>query len=97
MYKWIEYSDNYSKASLCQYCKNIPAIDNGNIVDFEVTNDTDSLNFKAKITDQTGNNGRMNVEIMVPLKYFSNFGEPLKCLYLIVNLIFFWLGLQIAL
>ena len=29
-------------------------------------NATDSFNFKAKITGQTGNNGTKNVEIMVP-------------------------------
>ena len=37
-------------------------------------NATDSFNFKTKITGQTVKNGRMdNVEIMVPLKYLSNF------------------------
>ena len=45
----IEYSENYSKisASLWQYCKKIPAIsNNGNIVDFNGNNETDSFNFK---------------------------------------------------
>ena len=41
-------------------------------------NATDSFNFKAKITGQTGNNGTKNVEIMVPLKYLSNFGGNLE-------------------
>ena len=27
----------------------------------------------------TGNNGTKNVEIVIPLKYLSNFGEHLKC------------------
>ena len=77
MYNLIEYSDNYSKTSgsLWEYCKDIPAVNNnGNIVDFNGANATDSFNFKTKITGQTDNNGRIdNVEIMVPLKYLSNF------------------------
>ena len=82
MYNLIEYSDNYSKTSgsLWQYCKDIPAVNNdGNIVDFNGANATDSFNFKTKITGQTDNNGRIdNVEIMVPLKYLSNFWRTLK-------------------
>ena len=49
MYNLVEYSDNYSKisGSLWQYCKKIPAVnDNGNIVDFNGTNATDSFNLK---------------------------------------------------
>ena len=71
MYNLIEYSDNYLKTSgsLWQYCKDIPAVSNaGDIVDFNGANTTDSVNFETKITGQT-NNGRINVEIMVPLKY----------------------------
>ena len=38
-----------------------------------------SFNFKTKITGQTDNNGRIdNVEIMVPLKYLSNFWRTLE-------------------
>ena len=76
MYNLIEYSDNYSKTSgsLWQYCKDIPAVNNNDdIVEFNGANATDSFNFKAKITGQTGNNGTKNVEIMVPLKHLSNF------------------------
>ena len=82
MYNLIEYSDNYSKTSgsLWQYCKEIPAVNNAeNFVDFNGANATDSFNFKTKITGQTNNNGRIdNVEIMVPLKYLSNFGGTLE-------------------
>ena len=63
MYKLIEYSNNYSKASgsLWQYCKDIPAVDiDGDIVDFNGANATDSFNFKAKITGQTNDDGNMN-------------------------------------
>ena len=78
MYNLIEYSDNYSKTSgsLWQYCKEIPAVDDdGDIVDFNGANATDSFSFKTKITGQTvanNNNGNIGVEIMVPLKYLSN-------------------------
>ena len=69
MYNLIEYSDNYSKTSgsLWQYCKEIPTVDNnGNIQNFDGTNETDSFKFKTKITGQTGSNRRTdNVEIMV--------------------------------
>ena len=84
MYNLIEYSDNYSKTSgsLWQYCKEIPAVDDdGDIVDFNGANATDSFSFKTKITGQTNNNERIdNLEIMVPLKYQSNFWRTLKCL-----------------
>ena len=88
MYNLIEYSDNYSKTcgSLWQYCKEIPAINNsGHIEDFDEANATDSFNFKTKITGQTAANnnngdiaGRTDVEIMVSLKYLSNFWETLE-------------------
>ena len=83
MYNLIEYSDNYSKTSgsLWQYCKEIQAVNNdGDIIDFNGVNATDSFNFKTKITGQAAANNnndniarRVNVEIMVPLKCLSNF------------------------
>ena len=81
MYNLIEYSDNYSKTSgsLWQYTKDIPAVNNDNaIIDFTNNNLTDSFDFKVKMTGQTGNNGTKNVEIMVPLKYLSNFWRTLE-------------------
>ena len=81
MYNLVEYSDNYAKTteSLCQYCKDIPARNNNNeITEFTAGNTTDSFNFKAKITGQTGNDGTKNVEIMVSLKYLSNFWRTLE-------------------
>ena len=76
MYNLIEYSGNYSKTSgsLWQYCKEIPAVNNNDeIVDFNGANATDSFNFKTKITGQIDDDGIINIEIMVPLKYLSNF------------------------
>ena len=95
MYNLIEYSDNYTKTtgSLWQYCKDIPARnDNNQIIDFDVNNVTDSFNFKVKFTGQTGYNGRKNIEIMVPLKYLSNFWRTLEMplINYEVNLILTW-------
>ena len=88
MYNLIEYSDNYSKTSggLWQYWKEIPAVDdNGDIVAFNEANDTDLFNFKSNIIGKTaGNNndgniaGRVDVEIMVPHNYLSNFWRTLE-------------------
>ena len=76
VYNLIQCSDNYSKTSgsLWQYCKVIPAVDNNNnaIVDF--TNDF----IKIKMTGQIGNDRAKNVEIMVPIKYLSNFWRFLE-------------------
>ena len=69
MYNVLEYSDNYSETSgsLWQYWKDIPAVNNFDIVDFDGANATDSFNFKAKITGQTDDDGEINnAEIMVP-------------------------------
>ena len=72
MYNLIEYSDNYSKTSgsLWQYYKYDP---NDSL--------TDSESFKSKIKTigKTPNNGNTkDVEIIVPLKYLSNFLRTLE-------------------
>ena len=95
MYNLIEYSDNYTKTtgSLWQYSKHIPARNyNNEITVFTRNNLTDSFNFKVKFTGQTGNNGTKDVEIMVPLKYLSNFWRTLEMplINCEVNLIFTW-------
>ena len=80
MYNLIKHSDNYSKTSgnVWQYCKDKPAVNTtGNIVDFNGTNATDSVTFKTKITCQTNDDGIINIEIMFPLKYLSNFWRTL--------------------
>ena len=95
MYNLIEYSDNYAKTtgSLWQYCKDIPARNvNDEIIVFDGNNLTDSFNFKVKIIGQTGNDGTKDVEIMVPLKYLSNFWRTLEMplINCEVNLILTW-------
>ena len=82
MYNLIEYSDDYLKTSgsLWQYCKDILAVDDdGDIVTFNRNDDTDSFNFKAKITGQTNDDREINgIEIMVPLKHLSSFSRTLE-------------------
>ena len=95
MYNLIEYSDNYAKStgSLWQYCKDIPARNaNDEITEFTLGNTPDSFKFKAKITGQTEDDGTKDVEIMVPLKYLSNFWRTLEMLLINceVNLILKW-------
>ena len=95
MYNLIEYSDYYAKTtgSLWQYCKDIPARnDNNEVVVFTRNNLIDSFNFKVKFAGQTGNNGTKDVEIMVPLKYLSNFWRTLEMplINYEVNLILIW-------
>ena len=95
MFNLIEYSDNYAKTtgSSWQYCKDIPVRNNNNqIVNFTANNPTDSFNFKAKITGQTDDDGTKDVEILVPLKYLSNFRRTLEMPLINreVNLILTW-------
>ena len=107
MHNLIEYSDNYSKTfgNIWQYCKEIPAIDNNEaIVDFNGANVTDLFNFKTKITGQTAadnNNGniagRVDVEIMAPLKYLSNFWRTLEMplINCEIKLVLYWSAIYV--
>ena len=86
MYNLIEYSDNYSKTSggLWKYYKDDP---NNNMADSE------SFKSKIKITEKTGADGnKKNIEIIVPLKYLSNFWRTLEMLLINfeVNLLLTW-------
>ena len=86
MYSLIEYSDNYPKTSgsLWQYFRDEP---NDNLADSE------SFKSKIKITGSTpNNNNEKDVEIMVPLKYLSNFWRTLEMplINCEVNLILTW-------
>ena len=86
MYNLIEYSDNYSKTSgsLWQYYKDDP---NDNITQSE------SFKSKIKITGKTPAAGNTkDVEIIVSLKYLSNFWRTPEMLLINceVNLILTW-------
>ena len=86
MYNLIEYSDNYSKTSgsLWQYYKDEP---NDNLANSE------SFKSKVKITGNTPADGSAkNVEIIVPLKYLSNFWRTheMSLINCEINLILIW-------
>ena len=81
IYNLIEYSDNYSKGSgrLWQYYRDVPAlIDADAFVNLHAANNSASFKFKQKITGKTADGGAKDVEIMVPLKYLSNFWGTLQ-------------------
>ena len=72
MYNLIEYSDNYPKTSgsLWQYYRDEP---NDSLIDSE------SFKSKIKITGKAPVAGNeKDVEIMVPLKYLSNFWRTIE-------------------
>ena len=82
----IEYSDNYAKTtgSLWQYFR-----DKSN----DVLRNSKSLKSKIKATGKTPNDdNEKDVEIMVPLKYLSNFWRTLEMplINCEVNLILTW-------
>ena len=81
MYNLIEYSKNYSRTlgSLWQYYWDKPALTNAVALDNFPGNKT-VFEFKQKITGSTGDDGRKAVQIMVPLKYLSNFWRTLEIL-----------------
>ena len=86
MYNLIEYSDNYAKTSesLWQYLRDEPDDD---------IEDSESFKSKIKITGKTPDDGNeKHVEIMVPLKYLSNFWRTLEMplINCEVNLILMW-------
>ena len=76
MYNLIEYSNNYSKTSenLWQYYKDELALnDAGATADFCASDNSVLFKFKQKITGKTAVNGRKDFEIVLSLKYLSNF------------------------
>ena len=86
MYNLIEYSNNYAKTSgsLWQYFRDEPEDD---------IEDSESFKSKIKITGKTpDDDNEKDVEIMVPLKYLSNFWRTLEMSFINceVNLILTW-------
>ena len=85
MYNLIEYSHNYqdSSATLYQYKRDEPPEDD--VVADLTADNSDSLKYKIKllgnVTEVAGNAAgvrRLNVKIVVPLKYLSNFFRSLE-------------------
>ena len=73
MYNLIEYSGVFLKTwgSLWQYNRDGAALDiNSNIIDFHVNKNNGILfKFKQQMTEQAGNGGTKDIEIIVPLRY----------------------------
>ena len=85
MYNLIEYSDNYqdSSATLYQYKRDEPPEVDA-VADL-TANNSDSLKYKIKllgnvteVTDDASDVRRLNVKVVVPLKYLSNFFRSLE-------------------
>ena len=85
MYNLIEYSDNYqdTSATLYQYKQDEPP--EADAVADLTANNSDSLKYKIKllgnVTEVAGNGAgvrRLNVKVVVPLKYLSNFFRSLE-------------------
>ena len=86
MYNLIECSDNYAKTSgsLWQYYRDEPN---------DVLANSESFKFKVRVTGKTpANENEKDVEIMVPLRYLSNFWRILEMplINCEVNLILTW-------
>ena len=83
MYNLIEYSDNYqdSSATLYQYKRDEPPNNNVNLT----ADNSTSFKYKVNLLGNTAAAnpddalvGRLNVKIVVPLKYLSNFFRSLE-------------------
>ena len=80
MYNLIEYSNNYqdSSATLYQYKRDEPPADAANNL---TQNNSTSFDYKVKLLGNpvvANNIARLNVKIVVPLKYLSNFFRSLE-------------------
>ena len=80
MYNLIEYSDNYqdSSATLYQYKRDEPP---ANLANNLATNTSSSFKYKIDLLGNpvvANNVARLNIKIVVPLKYLSNFFRSLE-------------------
>ena len=83
MYNLIEYSDNYqdSSATPYQYKRHAPPDNNVNLMADNSTSFKYKVNLLGTIDAANPDNaraGRLNVKIVVPLKYLSNFFRSLE-------------------
>ena len=96
MYNLIEYINNYSKTTgnLWQYYRDeLVLIYAGGVIDFpDVDNISTVLKFKQKITGRTGNHWTNHIQMIVSLKYLSNFWTTLKTSLINckINLVITW-------
>ena len=94
-YNLIVYSDNYSKTSgsAWQYYRDEPPSTNaGAIANFHATDNSALFKFKQKTAGKTADGGTKDIEIMVSLKYSSNFWRTLEMplINYEINLILTW-------
>ena len=83
MYNLIEYSDNYqdSSATLYQYKRDEPPDNNGNLTADNSTSFKYKVNLLGNIAAADPDNvrvGRLNVKVVAPLKYLSDFFRSLE-------------------
>ena len=83
MYNLIDYSDNYEdpSATLCQYKRDELPDNNVNLTDDNSTSFKYKVDLLGNIDAANPDNarvGRLNVKIVVPLKYLSNFFRSLE-------------------
>ena len=83
MYNLIEYSDNYqdSSATLYQYKRDEPPDNNVNLTADNSTSFKYKVNLLGNIAAADPDNarvGKLNIKIVVPLKYLSNFFRSLE-------------------
>ena len=81
MYNLIEYSDNYqdSSATLYQYKRDEPP--KANAINDLTTNTSSSFKYKVSLLGNpvvVNNIAKINVKVVVPLKYLSNFFRSLE-------------------
>ena len=81
MYNLIEYSDNYqdSSATLYQYKRDEPP--EANAIANLTANNSSSFKYKVNLLGDgnvVGDRVRLNVKVVVPLKYLSNFFRSLE-------------------
>ena len=84
MYNLLEYSDNFpmTSGSLQNYYRdeandNVNEIDDNDNINNNKTTTSKSFKYKTKIIGSTSNNNIINTEVVVALKYLSNFWRSL--------------------
>ena len=90
MYNLLEYSDNYqdSSATLNQYKRDEP-LEYDAVADLTADNSS-SLKYKISLLGNpvvANNIARINVKVVVPLKYLSNFFRSLEMLKYEISLL----------
>ena len=89
MYNLLEYSDNFSvtSGSLWNYYRDEVSnyanefYDNYNIINSNKTTTSTFFKYKTRTIKNTSNsNSRLNAEVVVPLKYLTNFWRSLDLL-----------------